>query len=302
MKIDTIPHISFRYDGRDSDELLPEWKTEVSTEINTRGELTHTTAVDPATGLKVMVHIQRFDGFPAVDWVVEFENCGSVDTPIIECILPMDVSVPMPSQERLRLHHANGSAGRMDDFLPLSTDLHPDSKKTLAPWVGRSSNGTLPFMNFQRKGCGLVLAIGWSGQWAVTLERNNGAIRIAAGMERTRLRLHPGERIRTPRILLLTWEGEDAAMGNNLLRRILAAHYLPRIDGQLVLPPVAQFLPSLDERSERCEQAALPKAAAIGAEAYWIDAGWYGGNGGWYKEAGSWVVNRNKFPGGLKPI
>ena len=49
--------------------------------------------------------------------------------------------------------------------------------------------------------------------------------------------------------------------------------------------------------------AALPKAADLGAEAYWIDACWYGRSGReWWEEVGSWVVNREKFPHGLKPI
>ena len=117
LQTDGIPHISFRYGGRTSGDLLPEWQTEVSAETNVRGELTHRKSVDPETGLKVTVHIQRFDGFPAIDWVVEIENDSAIDSPVIEDIFPMDISVPMPSRERLRLHSANGSACRMDDFL-----------------------------------------------------------------------------------------------------------------------------------------------------------------------------------------
>ena len=131
-------------------------------------------------------------------------------------------------------------------------------------------------------------------------------MRLAAGMDRTRLRLHPGEKIRTPRILALPWEGDDDATGNNLLRRLLIAHYLPRIAGELVMPPTAQCLQShfdaTGEASEQLEMTALPRTADVGAEVYWIDACWYGGEGEWWEEVGSWVVNREKFPNGLKPI
>ena len=54
-----------------------------------------------------------------------------------------------------------------------------------------------------------MLAVGWSGQWSASFAHERGAIRVRAGMELTRLRLYPGERIRTPRILLLFWEGSD---------------------------------------------------------------------------------------------
>ena len=301
-----FPRISFRYAGASSIDFLGEWQHQVSAEKVPDGRVSHLTHFDTATGLKVTMHLRRFDDFPAVDWVLEFENRGSNDTPILKDILPMDVAVSMPLQERLRLHHANGSACRIDDFLPLVTDIPPLSQKTLKPWGGRSSNGTLPFMNLQRKGCGLVLAIGWSGQWTARFERGKDFLRLAVGMERTHLRLHPGEKIRTPRVLLLAWDGEDATRGNNLLRRLLMAHYLPRLDGELVMPPAAQCLQAYfyltGKASERFEMAALPKTAALGAEAYWIDACWYGKQGQWWEEVGSWVVNREKFPNGLKAI
>lgn len=301
-----VPRGSFRYDGKNSAEFLATWEHATSTEKVSGGRVTHSTWSDPDTGLRVATHVRRFDDFPAMDWVVEFENGGPGDTPIVEDILPLDVCVPMPSQERLRLHHTNGSACRMDDFLPLTADLRPNSETTLAPQGGRPSNGAFPFMNFQRKGCGMVLAIGWSGQWAAKFARGEDSLRLAAGMERTHLRLHPGEKIRTPRILLLPWEGEDPTTGTNLLRRLLMAHYLPRIDGQLVMPPTAQCLQAYfyltGKASEAFEMTALPRTAAIGAEAYWIDACWYGDRGEWWEEVGSWVINRDKFPNGLKPI
>jgi len=302
----SVPALSFRYNGRPSAEFLDEWQHTTAERETPAGRETQLTRLDPVTGLKVIFHVRRFDDFGAVEWVTEIENTGRSDTPLIEEILPLDVAVALHPSERLRLHHANGSACRMDDFLPLTTDLPPGGLKVLTPVGGRSSNGTLPFMDLQRDGSGLILAIGWSGQWMVRLERDTEAIRIAAGMERTHLRLHPGEKIRTPRILLLPWQGDDAEAGNNLLRRLLMDHYLPRLDGQLVMPPTAQCLQAhfylTGQASERLERIALPKTAEIGAEAYWIDACWYGGQGEWWQEVGSWTVNRERFPNGLRPI
>jgi len=301
-----VPRFSFRYGGKDSGEFLPAWKQHTSTQKADGASLTRLEYLDPAGILAVTVHIRQFENFPATDWVMEFENRGSADAPILEAILPLDLAVPLPPEERLRLHHANGSACRMDDFLPLTTEISPGACQTLSPRGGRSSDGTLPFMNLQRAGGGLVLAIGWSGQWAATLERSKDALRLAAGMERTHLALRAGEKIRTPRILLLPWEGDDEAAGRNLLRRLLLAHYLPRIGGELVMPPTAQCLQFYyyltGKAGESLEMTALPKAAALGLEVYWIDACWFGDRGQWWEEVGSWVVNREKFPHGLRPI
>lgn len=301
-----IPHISFRYDGKDANELLPTWQTAAATATNARGTLEQRTFRDHGTGLSITIHTQRFTDFPAIEWVAEFENAGAADTPLIENIQAMDIMVPIPPQERLRLHHANGSLCRMDDFLPQTTELPPHTQKYLAPIGGRSSNGVLPFMNLQRSGAGMVIGIGWSGQWCASWHRDHERLRMTAGQQQTRLRLQPGEKIRTPRILILPWEGNDPELGNNLLRQLLLAHYVPRIGDTLVMPPVAQCLQAYfyltGQASERFEMKALPKAAAAGVEVYWIDACWYGNQANWWEAVGSWDVNRERFPNGVRPI
>ncbi len=309
-----LPRFSFRYNGMPSQDFLPTWRSEIlpTEAITAPATVKEGTSVmqqaylDPATGLRVVVTIRRFAAFPAMEWVVEFENLGATDTPIIEDILALDVTIPVAPRERIRLHHANGSLCQMDDWLPQQTELRPGVRKTLSPVGGRSSNGVCPFMNIQGENGGLVLAIGWSGQWAAVFERAEQSLHLTAGMERTHLRLRPGEKVRTPRILLLEWEGDDMETGNNLLRRLLLAHYLPRLHGELVLPPTGQFLQMYfyltNNAGEECEMKALPKVAAVGAEVHWIDACWYGGQGEWWQEVGTWTVNRKKFPRGLRPI
>ncbi len=290
-----LPAFSFTYGGRPSADFLPSWRRE--------GEGSYT---DPQTGLRVTVRVRRFEDFPALDYVLEFENRGHADTPILEDVLPLDVSVRAEPSERLTLHHANGSLCRMDDFLPQTTDLHPGADRTFAPFGGRSSNGVLPFMSIQRAGCGVVLAVGWSGQWAARLRRDGERLRLTAGMGRTHLVLHPGEKIRTPRILTLFYEGNEPNAGNNLLRRLLIAHYLPRTDGELVTPPVAHCLQAYyyktGQAGERLEMKALPRAAAAGCDVYWIDACWYGDGPQWWEEVGTWRVQKGRFPRGLRPV
>jgi len=166
------PSISFRYGGRESGDFLDGWKRDKQD----HGAIMRVTYADPATGLEVRGHLRKLDGFDAVDWLVELENRGSEDTPVMEDILPLDVRVPISGveegEENVYLHHAKGSSCDMDDFIPRTTQLRPGSKTELAPKGGLSSNGTLPFMNLQRKGGGTVLAIGWSGQWKAEFQRD----------------------------------------------------------------------------------------------------------------------------------
>lgn len=125
-------------------ELLPAWQKEMATVSSPDAEVTHLAYQESPAGLKVTVTRRRFTAFLAVEWVVDFENLGPADSPVLEEILPLDLALVFPPEERLRLHHANGSLCQMDDFLPQVTELRPGSKKTLAPIGGALLQRRLP--------------------------------------------------------------------------------------------------------------------------------------------------------------
>ncbi len=84
----------------------------------------------------------------------------------------------------------------------------------------------------------MIAGIGWSGEWAAEFTCDPaGQVTLQAGMERTRLVLRPGESIRTQRMLLLFYEG-DQWRGQNLLRRFILNHHRPQRSGE---PLVARF-------------------------------------------------------------
>ena len=296
---------SFQYDGKPSSRLVPEWRQSETVKEPTNSKIRQISFTDPVTQLCITSYLREFNDFQALDWMLEFKNNGTVDTPIIEDILPLDVPLSLSSKEKIQLRYSKGSECRMDDFLPITTEIHPKQKVALVPVGGRSSNGVLPFMNLQFQDSGFILAIGWSGQWAATFERTENSLHVCAGMERTHLILHPGEKIRTPRILLVDWRGKDPIKGNNLLRQIILAHYAPRINGKLSIPPISYTAQavfySTRKVSESTELKVISHAADAGIEAYWLDACWYGSGKGWNAEVGNWYVKKT-FPRGLKPL
>ncbi|KPK83950.1 MAG: hypothetical protein AMJ81_06905 [Phycisphaerae bacterium SM23_33] len=298
--------MSFRYGERDSGDFLGSWRHSQERLPAEGGRAARHVYTEPPGGLKVTATVRKFNGFDALDWVVELENLGGADTPILQDILPLDVTFAVKAGENAYLHYAKGSRCEMDDFLPMTQRLGPKGQCSLSPVGGRSSNGVLPFMNLFHRDGGVVLGVGWSGQWQATVQREGRHLRLTAGMQKTHLRLRPGEKVRTPRILVINYHADDPEAGNNLLRRLLLGHYLPRVGGELFLPPVAHCLQSYyyltGDMSEQVELAALPKAAALGATAYWIDACWYGQGRSWWEEVGNWTINRRRYPRGLKPI
>ena len=123
-------------------------------------------------------------------------------------------------------------------------------------------------------------------------------------MELTRLRLHPGEAIRTPRIMLLGWKG-DRMDAHNQFRRLLLTHYLPRLDGQPIeLAISAQTFNRTGRRgywaSEPGQLAAVELNRQLGCNSLWLDAGWFEGD--FPNGVGNWIPKPKEFPQGLRPV
>jgi alpha-galactosidase len=298
----TLP-FSFAYGDRPSAELLPTWQCTRGEPRAEEGCERHTvTYRDPATGLEVACETTLFSDFPAVEWVLRFTNAGTQDTPILSSIQALDLDISTPAKGDIVLHHSNGSTSSSTDFLPIDTTVEAGKKIVLAPNGGRSSDGVLPFFNLEWQDGGIAGAIGWSGQWEMRLRRDAGReLTVEAGQQTTHMKLLPGESIRTPRILLVLWRGEERLRGHNLLRRVLVAHYLPRVNGQVAMPPIsmAAVAQDLNAVTEENTLASVPRTAANEYEVFWLDAGWFEGE--WPYGAGSWVP-KAAFPRGLKPL
>jgi alpha-galactosidase len=173
------------------------------------------------------------------------------------------------------------------------------------PAEGCRSQTWLPYFNLQWPRGGLAGAVGWTGQWALCVERPAGReLVLQAGQQQTHLKLLPGESVRTPRILLVYWQGDDRLRGHNLLRRLLLAQYAPRIHGQVVMPLLTQNMWFVfsggNETTQQNQLEAIARMPAMGLEGYWLDAGWF--EGGWPGGAGSWVPRKDHFPRGLRPL
>ena len=63
-------------------------------------------------------------------------------------------------------------------------------------------------------------------------------MRIRAGQELTHFKLLPGEEVRTPLMVLQFWKG-DRIRAQNVWRRWMLAHNLPRPGGKLPPPQFA---------------------------------------------------------------
>jgi alpha-galactosidase len=313
---------SFVYRGKPGGELLAVWpRTDEVKPLDEGRTQQMRTWRDPETGLEVRCIAVIYADFPVVEWTVYFKNTGNADTPILEQIQAFDVRIEREKEGEFVLHHCRGDFCTPDSYQPFAQVLWHNTSQTFAPVGGRPTNSSFPYFNLQTTpdarhsgGGGLLLAVGWPGQWAVTFQRDAGrGLHIRAGQELTHLYLEPGEEIRTPLIALMFYDpapsriaGGDMARAQNLWRRWMLAHNLPRTaDGRVPAPVYTScsggFFPNLkvSEASEKLFIDALTREG-IKLDYWWMDAGWYPCEA--WPQVGTWEPDPERFPQGLKAV
>lgn len=299
---------SFTYDGQPSAALLAKWPMKAEDERldadRTRRTLTWT---DPKTGLEVRCVAKDYADQPAVEWLLHFTNTGTSNTPIIEKIQALDCNLPGTGKGFV-LHRALGESNSAQSFAPVDEPFPAGDlrERVFAPNGGRSSDGNMPYYNVDRQGGGIVLAIGWSGQWEAGFQPlADGGLRVRAGQQLTHFTLHAGETVRSPRIVLAFWQGEDDLRGNNIFRQLVLRHYLPQKNGQPVFPPICASTGEVapDGSYEKPHLDVIAPMKERGIEVFWSDMDpqqWY--PGGFPNGTGTWEVDKAKYPNGLKPL
>ena len=303
---------SFVYDGKPSEEFLESWqrteKTERLDDSRTRRTLVFT---DPKTGLRVTCIATEFTEFPTCEWTLLFKNTGTADTPIIENIQAADLAVTGPKGAEFLLHYSCGAQSTAMDYAPMQMELKEGTTQPFAPNGGRPANGAWPYYNVQWDGRGVILAVGWGGQWATEFARDDDAgLRFRAGQQLTHFKLHPGEEVQSPRIIMQFWKGGDWIGAQNVWRRWMKAHNMPHPGGKLPEPLLCTYTghvgPVIKELAFATEKDQLARLnryveERIGQDYWWTDAGWYPCRGNWHN-TGTWEVDKTRFPNGLKAI
>lgn len=308
--ISTNPNLpfSFVYGSKPSDDLLFSWKVEQQThELDSSRTERTTTYTDRQTGLVVKCVAVRYSDFPVVEWTLYFKNTGKQDTPIIADIQALNTEFKHGEKGEFLLHHANGSQAQVNDFQPLLTQLPPKSDLSITSQGGRPSNGAMPYFNVEWPEAGVILAVGWPGQWKTRFICDaTNTLRVYAGQELTHFKLHPGEEVRSPLIALLFYEG-GWLRSQNLWRQWMVAYNLPHVDGEPLRPAVfacsshqfGEMVRANEQNQEQFIKRYLHEGLKI--DYWWMDAGWYVNDGSWVN-TGTWEVDPKRFPHGLRAI
>jgi len=311
-----VPPFSFVYGGKSSDNFIKSWSYSAeklkSTDQNVEESVF--TYSDRQTGLVVKCFVVCFNDFQAVEWVLKFSNTSTKDAPLIEMAAVIDHSFITEEKGTFLLHHAKGSNAERSDYQPIDEILKIGKSIYMTPVGGRSSDKTaFPFFNINIPGKqGVMVAIGWTGKWYADVRQlNENTVSLKSGMEKLQVKLFPKEEIRTPKICLLFWKGDDRMIGHNQFRQFVLVHHTRKINGNHVELPFSTFLaregpPPCNEHTCATESFTIAlinrhKQFNIVPDVFWLDAGWYACKGSW-PNVGNWSPNIENFPNGLKPV
>src|SRR3990172_2543571 len=157
---------SFVYGGKPGGELLKAWSKRGDTRKLDEARTEHTfTWTDPVTRLEVRCVAVEYADFPVVEWTVYFKNSGRTDAPILSEIQALDVGFERRAKVEFRLHYIDGDAVG-PGYTPRLQPLGPGAKLEFSPGGGRPTSGSFPYYNLDWDGQGVIIVVGWSGQWA----------------------------------------------------------------------------------------------------------------------------------------
>jgi len=305
-----IPPFSFTYDGQSSATLLPLWNRVRTDTVLDTNRTQHVLAWTN-NGLEVKCVAVEYSNYPVVEWTVYLKNIGPTNSPILQDIKGLNTSFHRGTGPEFILNGNKGDFTTEDSYEPYRVTLGPNTVKTCAPFYysGKSSDGPdgWPYYNLQVPDGGVILAIGWPGQWESSFTRDAvEGLNIKAGQQLTRLSLQPGETIRTPLIAMLFWQGTNTVRAQNVWRHWYIDHTIPRVNGQSPAA-ISQIQVSGDDTSQVdgfFEQDINPDVC-------WRDAGgtytWYPSSTGLFSgentwlNTGEWEVDPVKYPVGFKP-
>ncbi len=299
---------AFRYGGRPSQQLLGEWHRAATAEKLDPNRTRHTVEyADPESGLRLRCEAVEYHDFPTVEWTLHFHNEGADETPLLEDVAALDAAWQRRGDEPFLLHHATGSPASRSDYAPHTTPLPPAASQRFAGAGGRPTNAHWSYFNLQWDDQGVIVVVGWPGQWAADFACDAlRGVRVVAGQEAVRTKLLPGEQFRSPLMVLQFWHG-DYLRSQNLWRRWMMAHSMPRPGGELPPPQfVAASSRAYEEMIGANEQNQIMHIdryleEGLMLDYWWMDAGWYIQQHGW-PQVGTWEIDPERFPRGFRPI
>ena len=296
------PAYDFSVGGQSLRRHTQDWTFDVSAEseigaVRRGGKTTYITLRHKKSGLTATVEATIYEEYATCEWTVYLQNRADTPSPVISSFSAADCVLPTGQSQ---LYVSKGSGADANDF-----ELHRSFVNVLPMRFnanGGRTESTLPYFNLCGRTDGVLIAVGWTGQWYTSLSQRIGGVAVCAKQETFRAALEPQETVRSPLVSLTFYTGGNALKGFNLFRAWESDCVYTENACEITTGGLANEF-STETADEMIRNIrAMPDELCAQIDYLWMDAGWYTYTDGWYDGVGNWKPNPDRFPNGLALI
>lgn len=293
--------VSFEYEGKEYKGLKEGFgeKSRISTkkdkEVRNVIILEHNDS--KATFTVEFVSYPEYDAF---EWTISIENSTESNTGVFKNFNAADMTF---EGENPILKGLSGDAPSF--YVPYETKLTGE-KLSFGTQGGRPTHGGFPYYNLEYGKGGVLIAIGWPGNWQAHFQNEDGNTHFTGGLKDFETYLTPGEKVRMPLMAFVLYDSRDNHTATNVWRNWFIDCNMPRVDGAEIAPALAAGnMADGYTTSRHIMSINAYKKNGINIDYYWLDAGWYTGANGetvsWPK-TGTLQIDTKRYPDKFKDI
>ena len=295
---------TFKIDGEEFNPNM--WNKEFmkiadETQTAQKGQSGYVVFTNEEKGLQVTVKTTAFDNSATCQWAVYIKNIGSEKSGVISDFYAFDSSVDTGKAD---LYYSMGSDTAASDFSLIKKSLS-GKVRSFSGTDGKPTEKYLPYFNICGEKFGVVLGIGWTGQWASEFSAKDGLTNISVKQEAFNAYLLPGEEVRSPLVSLTFYDNDNALKGFNLFRSWIMDSVYPENVTKNYYTVMEVAGPTSTRTSDEIINILDNEIADFAYEqtdAFWMDAGWYTYNEGWHDGVGNWTVDTSRYDNGISEL
>lgn len=296
---------TFKVDGEkfnpaDWDKSFPEIPQIEAGNVYKGGKTEYLVLTNKEKSLKVTVEATFFADNATCQWTVYIKNTGNENSGVISDFYALDSDF---STGDAVVYYSMGSNTAASDFSLIKKNLSFIEKK-FSGVDGKPTENYLPYFNICGEEYGMILGIGWTGQWAAGLCETNGETSVKVKQEHLEAYLLPGEEVRSPLVSLSFYENDNPLKGFNLFRKWVSDCVYPENVTQNVYTVMEVAGPMSTRTSDEIIEIldGIDESIYKQTDAFWMDAGWYSYTEGWYDGVGNWTVDTSRYDDGISEL
>ena len=251
--------------------------------------------------------------FHAVEYVPELLCIGEAKTGIVSDFKSLSID---EASSRTIVRALRGTVCSARDFMPETPVLGGGQGETnrfeMVATEGRSSAQWMPWWGVDfASGEGLEIGLGWTGAWRADFVSDGRVFKMSAGMVKTHFRLHPGEILRQPSVVVFRRNPHVMPREmQTLIHRFMVDVKSPRDRNGELIHGISALTSGGGNKTPAMMLKVIDWKRANGMpfDCFWVDAGWNGPahmpdlltNCGdmWTKFTGDWRFNPTVHPKG----